>query len=51
MFDLRNNIESLRERLCRLIETKELTDSQVVVCSQQLDELLVQYEKDQLNIA
>lgn len=46
MTDLRNNIESLREKLCLLLENKELTDIEVVICSQELDKLLVEYEKE-----
>lgn len=45
MTDLINNIESLREKLCMLIQSKELTDIQVVICSKELDKLIVQYEK------
>jgi len=45
MTDLINNIESLREKLCMLIQNKELTDIQVVICSKELDKLIVQYEK------
>ncbi|MDR3595365.1 aspartyl-phosphate phosphatase Spo0E family protein [Clostridium sp.] len=45
MTDLRNNIESLRERLYLLLKNMELTDIRVVVCSQELDKLLVQYEE------
>lgn len=43
MTDLRNNIESLRERSYLLFQNKDLTDIRVVVCSQELDKLLVQY--------
>jgi len=45
MTDLINNIESLREKLCMLIQNKELTDIKVVICSKELDKLIVQYEK------
>lgn len=45
MNELRKNIEELRENLCMLIENKELIDSQVVMCSQELDDLLVEYQK------
>ena len=45
MTDLIYNIESLRDKLALLLENKELTDIEVVICSQELDELIVQYEK------
>jgi hypothetical protein len=45
MGELKNNIERLRKELHFLILNKELTDIQVVICSQELDKLLVQYEK------
>ena len=45
MTDLINNIESLRGKLVLLLENKELTDIEVVICSQELDKLLSQYEK------
>jgi hypothetical protein len=45
MTDLINNIESLRGKLVLLLENKELTDIEVVICSQELDKLLLQYEK------
>lgn len=45
MTDLRNNIENLREKLYFLLLDKELTDIEVVRCSQKLDKLLIQYEK------
>lgn len=44
MKDLINKIESLRNKLHFLILIKELTDIEVVDCSQELDKLLVQYE-------
>ena len=44
MTDLINNIESLRDKLVLLLENKELTDIEVVICSQKLDKLLVEYE-------
>jgi len=47
MTDLRNNIESLREKLYLLLENKELTDIKVVICSKELDKLIVQYEKNE----
>lgn len=43
---LKNNIESLREELYLLLENKESTDIEVVICSQELDELLVKYQKE-----
>lgn len=46
MDNLENKIESLREKLHSLIRDKELTDNEVVFCSQELDSLLVQYEKN-----
>ena len=39
MTDLINNIESLREKLYILILNKGLTDSETIICSQELDEL------------
>lgn len=45
MNKLRRDIEELRENLCLLIENKELIDNEVVMCSQELDDLLVQYQK------
>ncbi|MDP4143093.1 MAG: aspartyl-phosphate phosphatase Spo0E family protein [Bacillota bacterium] len=41
---LNYRIESLRESLHNLICNNELTDSNVVLCSQELDKLLVKYE-------
>lgn len=46
MVSLRDKIERLREQLCFLILNKELTDIEVVNCSQKLDKLLVQYQKE-----
>lgn len=45
MVDLRDKIERLREQLCFLLLSKELTDIEVVNCSQELDKLIVQYQK------
>lgn len=45
MVDLINKIESLREKLYFLLLNKELTNIEVIICSQELDKLLVQYEK------
>jgi len=45
MAELKNNIECLREKLHWLLLNKELTDFQVIICSQEIDTLLVQYEK------
>ncbi|WP_315067210.1 aspartyl-phosphate phosphatase Spo0E family protein [uncultured Clostridium sp.] len=45
MIDLRNNIESLREKLYFLILSKELNDIEVLICSQKLDRLLARYQK------
>lgn len=43
---LKDNIEKLRNLLYNLLKSnKRLTDENVVVCSQQLDRLLVEYEK------
>ena len=38
-------IEYLREKLVILLSYNSLTSSKVVKCSQELDNLLVQYEK------
>lgn len=46
MNELKDNIESLREKLYQLIEENELTDVSVVRCSQELDMILVEYEKN-----
>lgn len=43
--DILETIENLREILHFLIINKELTDIQVVLCSQELDKLLIHYEK------
>lgn len=43
MNDLMENIENLREILCFLIVNKERTSIEVVLCSQELDKLLIQY--------
>ena len=45
MSDLINDIENLRNNLYLLLEDKKLTDIKVVICSQELDKLLLQYEK------
>ena len=50
MTDLINNIESLRDKLALLLENKELTDIEVVICSQELDKLIVQYEKSEFEV-
>ena len=42
---LSERIEYLRERLLILLSYNSLTSSKVVNCSQELDNLLVQYEK------
>lgn len=39
------NIEKLRNLLYSLASNKRLTDQSVVDCSQQLDKLLIEYEK------
>jgi len=39
MGSLRDDIESLREKLYILILNKGLTDSETIICSQELDEL------------
>jgi hypothetical protein len=39
MGSLRDNIESIREKLYILILNKGLTDSETIICSQELDEL------------
>lgn len=46
MVSLRDEIERLREQLCFLLLSKELTDIEVVTYSQKLDELLAQYQKE-----
>lgn len=46
MVDLRDKIERLREQLCFLLLSKELTDIEVINCSKKLDNLLVQYQKE-----
>lgn len=45
MNDLINDIEKLRKELYVLLDYKNLTDIKVVICSQELDKLLVQYEE------
>jgi Spo0E like sporulation regulatory protein. len=45
MTKLRNNIESLRDKLCCLLLNKKPTDTEVVKCSQELDKLILEYEK------
>jgi hypothetical protein len=45
MTDLINDIEKLRNELYLLLDSKELTDIKVVICSRELDKLIVQYEK------
>lgn len=45
MSNLKSSIEILRKKLHFLILYKELTDDEVVICSQELDKLLVKYEK------
>jgi hypothetical protein len=44
MINLKKNIEEMRRELYFLLDSKELTDSSVVICSQKLDKLLVKYE-------
>lgn len=46
MNELKDNIESLREKLYQLIEENELTDVNVIKCSQELDIILAEYEKN-----
>lgn len=46
MTNLINSIEDLREKLCSLIVNKELIDAEVVLCSQELDKLLLEYERN-----
>lgn len=45
MSNLITSIEDLRKKLHLLILDKELTDDEVVICSQELDKLLTKYEK------
>ena len=49
MTNLKNNIESLRDKLGLLLEDKELTDIEVVICSEELDKLLIEYEKNEVD--
>jgi hypothetical protein len=46
MSNLIKIIENLREILCSLIENKELTDVEVVLCSHVLDKFLVKYMRE-----
>ncbi|MHC1685880.1 MAG: aspartyl-phosphate phosphatase Spo0E family protein [Clostridiaceae bacterium] len=48
MNELKDNIESLREKLYQLIEENELTDVNVLRCSQELDIILAEYEKNKI---
>lgn len=48
---LSEKIEKLRTYLHSLINSKQLTDKSVVSCSQQLDELLTEYEVCRKNIS
>lgn len=48
MINKRYTIEDLRQELHFLISYKEPTDISVVKCSQKLDKLIVQYEKNKL---
>ena len=43
---LMKTIEKLRDILCSLIENKELTDIEVVLCSHVLDKFLVKYMRE-----
>lgn len=45
MTDLENDINSLREQLYFLLLSKKTTDSEVLIFSEKLDKLLVEYEK------
>lgn len=45
------NIEKLRHLLNNLTSHEHLTDKNVVDCSQQLDKLLVEYEKCRRNLS
>ena len=45
---LEDNIESLREKLYLLILSNGLNDIETIICSQELDKLIVQYEKIKL---
>jgi len=42
---LKEKIEFIREALIKLISYKDLTDTLVIDCSQELDDLLTEYEK------
>lgn len=46
MNNLTDKIERVREKLRQLILNKKLTDTQVVFCSQELDKLLSEYNKE-----
>lgn len=50
MSNLKSSIEILRKKLHFLILYKELTDDEVVICSQELDKLLVKYEKNKFKV-
>ena len=45
MTELENNMEEFREKLYSLLLNKELTDFNVILCSQELDKLHIQYEQ------
>ncbi|MCM3594083.1 MULTISPECIES: aspartyl-phosphate phosphatase Spo0E family protein [Brevibacillus] len=42
--DLSETIEEMREKLVKLVQEKGISDSEVVVLSQRLDEYLVQFQ-------
>ncbi len=46
MTNLINNIEDLRQKLCNIIANKDLTDAEVVLCSEELDKLLLECERN-----
>lgn len=45
---LSKNIEKLRDKLNLLLSKKDPTDTVVINCSQELDRLLVEYERSRL---
>lgn len=46
MEDLMQDIESERYKLYKLLSNRELTNDMVIRCSQELDRLIVNYEKN-----
>lgn len=50
MTNLKSSIEVLRKKLHSLIVDKKLTDDDVVICSQELDKLLLKYERNKFKV-